>query len=119
MAFWYWKRVKEKQWNGVEQPNQESIRTFEEKENYKYPGILEAEFIKQIEMKEKVRKGYPRTRKLLETKLCRKKSHQGNKHLGSELCKVLWNILKNIARETQVKIALKMTWKWLKMETEK
>ena len=40
---------------GIEQPNREEIRTFGEKENYKYLGILEADAIKQTEMKEKIR----------------------------------------------------------------
>ena len=34
-------------------PNQERIRTFGEKENYKYLGILEMDTIKQVEIKEK------------------------------------------------------------------
>ena len=39
-------------------------------ETYKYLGILEADTIKQAEMKEKIQKEYlRRTRKLLETKL--------------------------------------------------
>ena len=42
----------------IEQPNQKSIRKIEEKENYKYLGILEADAIKQTEMKEKIRKAY-------------------------------------------------------------
>ena len=37
---------------GMELPNQEKIRTFGEKETYKYFGILEADTIKQGEMKE-------------------------------------------------------------------
>ena len=57
--------------DGMELPNQEKIRTLGEKETYKYLGILEAETIKQVEMKEKIKKEYlRRTRKLLETKLC-------------------------------------------------
>ena len=32
---------------GIELPNQESIRTYGEKENYKYLGILEVDTIKQ------------------------------------------------------------------------
>ena len=36
---------------GVEQPNQVVIRTQGEKETYKYLGILEADTIKQQEMK--------------------------------------------------------------------
>ena len=35
----------------MELPNQEKIRTLEEKEIYKYLGILEADTIKQVEMK--------------------------------------------------------------------
>ena len=41
-----------------------------EKETFKYLGILEADTIKQVEMKEKIKKEYfRRTRKLLETKV--------------------------------------------------
>ena len=55
---------------GVEQPNQVVIRTLGKKETYKYLGILEADSIKQQEMKEKLKKVYlRRARKLLETKL--------------------------------------------------
>ena len=54
----------------MELPNQDKIRTLGEKENCKYLGILEADTIKQVEMKEKTKKEYlRRTRKLLETKL--------------------------------------------------
>ena len=57
--------------DGMELPNQDKIRTLGEKETYKYLGILEDDNIKQVEMKEKIKKEYPRrTRKLLETKLC-------------------------------------------------
>ena len=38
---------------GIKQPNQENIRTLREKETYKYLGILEADTIRQVEMKEK------------------------------------------------------------------
>ena len=55
----------------MELPNQDKIRTLGEKETCKYLGILEADTIKQVEMKEKIKKEYlSRTRKLLETKLC-------------------------------------------------
>ena len=58
---------------GIEPLNQESIRTLGEKQNYKYLGILEADTIKQMETKEKLERDYlRRTRKLLETNLCRK-----------------------------------------------
>ena len=56
--------------DGMELLNQDKIRTLEENETYKYLGILEADTIKQLQMKDKIRKEYPRrTRKLLETKL--------------------------------------------------
>ena len=56
--------------DGMELPNQDKIRTLEENETYKYLGILEADTIKQVEMKNKIQKEYlRRTRKLLETKL--------------------------------------------------
>ena len=38
---------------GIELLNQEKIRTLGDKETYKYFGILEADTIKQVEMKEK------------------------------------------------------------------
>ena len=57
----------------MELPNQDKIRMLVENETYKYLGILEADTIKQMEMKENIQKEYlRRTRKLLETKLnCR------------------------------------------------
>ena len=39
---------------GIELPNQERIRMLREKETYKFLGILEADIIKVVEMKEKV-----------------------------------------------------------------
>ena len=59
--------------DGMELPNQDKIRTLKEKETYKYLGILEADTIKQVKMKDKIQKEYLRkTRKLLGTKLsCR------------------------------------------------
>ena len=54
---------------GMELPNQEKVRTLDEETN-KYFGILKADTIKQVKMKEKIRKEYLwRTRKLLETKV--------------------------------------------------
>ena len=56
--------------DGMELPNQDKIKTLAENENYKYLGILEADNIKQVEMKSKIEKEYlQRTRKILETKL--------------------------------------------------
>ena len=56
--------------DGMELPNHDKIRTLEENETYKYLGILEADNIKQVQMKDTIRKEYlRRTRKQLETKL--------------------------------------------------
>ena len=56
--------------DGIEPPNQDKIRTLGENETYKCLGILEADTIKQVQMKDKIQKEYlRRTRKLLETKL--------------------------------------------------
>ena len=53
----------------MELPNQDKIRRLAENEAYKYLGILEADTIKQVEMKDKIQKEYlMSTRKLLETK---------------------------------------------------
>ena len=55
---------------GIELPNQEKIKMLREKETYKYFRILEADAIKQVEKKEKIKKEYlRRKRKLLKTKL--------------------------------------------------
>ena len=58
---------------GMELPNQDKIRTLGGNETNKYLGILEADTIKQVEMKDKIQKEYLRkTWKLIETKLsCR------------------------------------------------
>ena len=50
------KRGKREIIEGTELPNQESIRTLEEKNNYKYLGILESDTNKLVEMKEKKKK---------------------------------------------------------------
>ena len=62
----------------MELPNQDKIKTFEEKETYKYLGILEAGTVKQEEMWEKIKKEYfRRTRMFFETKLYRKNLMEG------------------------------------------
>ena len=62
----------------MELPNHDKIRKFGENETYKYLGILEADTIKQVEMKDKIRKEYlRRTRKLLETKLSSRNPSKG------------------------------------------
>ena len=63
---------------GMELPNQDKFRTLGGKETYKYLGILEADTIKQVEMKEKIKKEYlRRTRKLLVNKLYSKNLNKG------------------------------------------
>ena len=42
--------------DGIDLPNQDKIRTLAENETYKYLGILEADTIKQVEMKDKIQK---------------------------------------------------------------
>ena len=65
------KSVKRQTKERIELINQERIRTFGENENSDFLTIVEADTIKQAEMKEKLRKEYlRRTRKPLETKLC-------------------------------------------------
>ena len=64
--------------DGMELPSQDKIRTLGEKETYKYLGILEANTIKQVEMKDKIKKEYlRRTTKLLEAKLSRRNLIKG------------------------------------------
>ena len=56
--------------DGIELPNHDKIRMLEENETYKYLRILEADTIKQVQMKDTIRKEYlRRRRKLPETKL--------------------------------------------------
>ena len=40
----------------MELPNHDKIRTLEENETYKYLGILEADTIKQVQMKDTIRR---------------------------------------------------------------
>ena len=43
----------------IESPNQKGVRALGEKENFKYLAILEADIIKHVEMKEKIRDKKP------------------------------------------------------------
>ena len=57
----------------MELPNEDKIRSLAENKTYKYLGILEADTVKQVQMKDKIQKEHlRRTRKLLETKLSRR-----------------------------------------------
>ena len=73
----------------IQLQNQESIRTLEEKENYMYKGILEADTIKQKDRKKK--KYLRRMKKLLETKP--QKSDGRDKYQVNSSWKVLRVIL--------------------------
>ena len=58
------KSGKRRMTEGIELPNQEKIRTFGEKKIYKYLSILEANTIKQVEMKKSNKRvHFRRTRK--------------------------------------------------------
>ena len=64
------KSGKRQRTDGMELPNKDKIKTLAENETYKYLGILEADTIKHVEMKEKIQKEYlRRNRKLHETQL--------------------------------------------------
>ena len=70
-GIWHRKMKSRKQhmMEGIELLNQGKIRTLGKKETYKYLGLLEADIITRVEMKEKIKKEYlRRIRKLLETK---------------------------------------------------
>ena len=55
--------------DGRELPDQDKIRTLGEKETYKYSGILEAGSMKQVGMRQNMRKWFLRvTRKLPDAK---------------------------------------------------
>ena len=62
----------------MELPNQDKIRTLGEHETFKYLGILEADIIKHVQMKDNIFKKYlKRTKNLLETKLSSRNLVQG------------------------------------------
>ena len=89
---------------GTKLPNQDRIRTFGEKENYKYLGILETNTIKQAEMKEKNDKRVLQTNTETPRNQRNKHSpniHQRNKHLASPSRKILGTILKTDKGGTQ------------------
>ena len=109
--------MKSRKWHMTERtelPNQEKIRTLREKETYKYLGILEADTIKQVEIKEKIKKEYLRgTRKLLETKLyCRNLTKGINiwavtlVRYSEPFMKWTWEELKEINQRTRKLISI-------------
>ena len=64
----------------MELPNKEKNRTLGEKKTYNCLGILEADTIKQLEMKEKIKKEYLReNQKAIRDKTIEQKPYQKNK----------------------------------------
>ena len=78
---------------GIELPNQERMRTLGEKETNKYLGILEADTIKQVEIKKIWKIASQENEKTIRNQTTKQKSHQKDKHLGCSPCKILWAIL--------------------------
>ena len=52
------KSGKRRMTDGMELPNHDKIKTLGENKTYKYLGILEADTIKQVEIKDKIQKEY-------------------------------------------------------------
>ena len=68
--------------DGMELPNHDRIRTLEENETNKYLGILETDTIKQVQMKDTIRKEYlKKNAKTTQDKTLQQKPHQKNKYL--------------------------------------
>ena len=79
----------------MELPNQDKIRTLGENETNKYLGILEADTVKQVQMKDKIQKEYVRrTRKLLGTKLSSRNLIKGINNLSVPLVRFSGPFLK-------------------------
>ena len=86
--------------DGMELPNQDKIKTLGEKETYKYLGILEADIIKQVKMKENIKKEYlRRTRKQLDTKLFSRNPIKGINTWAVPLVRYLGPFLKRTREE--------------------
>ena len=97
----------------MELPNQDKMRTLAENETYKYLGILEADTIKQVEMKDSIQKEYlRRTRKLLETKLSSRNLIKGIDTLAVPLVRYSGPILKWTKDEIK-----QMDWRTRKLMT--
>ena len=80
---------------GVELQNQEKIRTLRGKEIYNYLGILEADTIKQQEIKEKFfKKVSKKSQKITRNKTLLQETCQRDKYLGSPLIRYSGPFLK-------------------------
>ena len=104
----------------------EKIRTFEEKEFYKYYWILEADTIKQTKTKEKIKKEYlRRTRKQLETTLYCRNIIKGINTWAVPLVRYLGLFVKwarkvlqmdQRTRKRKTMYKKRKTWTWLRKE---
>ena len=89
------KGCKQHMTDGMELPNHDEIKTLGGNKTYKYLGILEADNIKQVKMKDAIRKEYlRRTRKLLETKLPSRNLIKGINTWAVPLVRYLGHFLK-------------------------
>ena len=87
---------------GIELPNQGSIRTIRDKKNFKFLGILEVDVVKQVERKEK-KAIVPRTNEEATWKqTMQPKFHKRDEHLGCLPCKILGSIVKINRDRTQI-----------------
>ena len=86
----------------VELPNQLVIRTLEVKEAYKYLGILEAEIIKQGEMKrkKKLKKVCQKSQKITRDNTLSKEPCQRDKYRGFPPRKILGTVFEVDQRRT-------------------
>ena len=91
----YWKRESAER---KELSNQKSIKILGEEEKYKYLGILEADTIKQAEMKETIRKYLWRTRKLLEIKNNKKNSRDLKRFTVTQTPRNVKQYVKNLQK---------------------
>ena len=86
---------------GIELAYQKQIRTLGEKENYKYSWMLEADIVKQAEIKDKITKSTSDEREnFLKPSSAAETSSKG-KSLGNPPCKPLRTILKIDKGKTQ------------------
>ena len=78
----------------IELPDQEKIRTPREKETYKYLGILETGTIKQVKIREQIKKRESQeNQKTTSDKTIEQEPCKSDTYLGSPPCKILRTIL--------------------------
>ena len=75
--------------DGIELPNQDKIRMLAENDTCKYLGILEADTIKQVEMKKNPKRISQENQKTTRNKALQQKPYQRNKYLDCTPCYIL------------------------------